>query len=47
LSLTKWGELPLAAIGAEFLLQIIADRAEEAALIMTTNLPVARGMRDA
>ena len=33
------GYVPLADIGAEFLFQIIADRAEKAALILTTNLP--------
>ena len=30
---------PLADIGAEFLFQVIAERAERAALIVTTNLP--------
>jgi DNA replication protein DnaC len=33
------GYVPLADVGAEFLFQIIADRAEKAALILTTNLP--------
>ena len=33
------GYVPLADIGAEFLFQVIADRAERAALIVTTNLP--------
>ncbi len=31
--------MPLADLGAEFLFQVIADRAEKAAVIMTTNLP--------
>ena len=31
--------MPLADIGAEFLFQVIAERAEKAALIVTTNLP--------
>ena len=31
--------MPLADIGAEFLFQVISDRAERAALILTTNLP--------
>jgi DNA replication protein DnaC len=31
--------VPLADIGAEFLFQVIAERAERAALIITTNLP--------
>ena len=33
------GYVPLADIGAEFLFQVIAERAERAALILTTNLP--------
>jgi DNA replication protein DnaC len=33
------GYVPLADVGAEFLFQVIADRAERAALIVTTNLP--------
>jgi DNA replication protein DnaC len=33
------GYVPLADIGAEFLYQVIADRTERAALILTTNLP--------
>jgi hypothetical protein len=33
------GYVPLAEIGAEFLFQVIAERAEKAALILTTNLP--------
>lgn len=33
------GYVPLADIGAELMFQIIADRAEKAALIVTTNLP--------
>lgn len=33
------GYLPLAEVGAEFLFQVIADRTERAALILTTNLP--------
>jgi DNA replication protein DnaC len=33
------GYVPLAEVGAEFLFQIVADRAEKAALILTTNLP--------
>ena len=31
--------MPLADLGAEFLFQVIAERAEKAAVIMTTNLP--------
>ncbi len=33
------GYVPLAEIGAEFLFQVIAERAERAAVIVTTNLP--------
>ncbi len=33
------GYVPLAEIGAEFLSQVIAERAERATLIVTTNLP--------
>jgi len=33
------GYVPLADIGAEFLFQVIAERAERSALIVTTNLP--------
>ena len=31
--------MPLAELGAELLFQVIADRAERAAVIITTNLP--------
>ena len=33
------GYVPLAEVGAEFLFQVIAERAERAAVIVTTNLP--------
>jgi DNA replication protein DnaC len=36
--------VPLAGIGAEFLFQVISDRAEKAALIVTTNLPFRSGL---
>jgi DNA replication protein DnaC len=35
----KLGYVPLAEVGAEFLFQVIAERAEKAAVIVTTNLP--------
>src|SRR5689334_10551901 len=38
-ALDEVGYVPLADIGAEFLFQVISDRAERAALIVTTNLP--------
>lgn len=37
--LDEVGYVPLADSGAEFLFQVIAERAERAALIVTTNLP--------
>ena len=39
IALDEVGYVPLADIGAEFLFQVISDRAEKAALILTTNLP--------
>jgi len=39
IALDEVGYVPLADIGAEFLFQVISDRAERAALILTTNLP--------
>ena len=38
-ALDEVGYVPLAEIGAEFLFQVIAERAEKAAVIVTTNLP--------
>ena len=39
IALDEVGYVPLAEVGAELLFQVIADRAERAALIITTNLP--------
>src|ERR1700745_679862 len=39
IALDEVGYVPLAEIGAEFLLQVIAERAEKAAVIVTNNLP--------
>jgi DNA replication protein DnaC len=39
IALDEVGYVPLADIGAEFLFQVISDRAERAAVIVTTNLP--------
>jgi DNA replication protein DnaC len=39
IALDEVGYVPRADIGAEFLFQVISDRAERAALIVTTNLP--------
>ena len=38
IALDEVGYVPLADVGAEFLFQVISDRAERAALIVTTNL---------
>jgi DNA replication protein DnaC len=38
-ALNEVGYVALAEIGAEFLFQVIAERAEKAAVIVTTNLP--------
>ena len=38
--MARWSRYDLIAIdGAEFLFQVVAERAEKAAVIMTTNLP--------
>lgn len=37
--LDEVGYVPLADVGAEFLFQVISERAERAAIIVTTNLP--------
>jgi DNA replication protein DnaC len=39
LAIDEVGYVPLAEVGAEFLFQVIAERAEKAAVIVTTNLP--------
>src|SRR5437773_351895 len=39
IAIDEVGYVPLADVGAEFLFQVIADRAEKAAVILTTNLP--------
>jgi DNA replication protein DnaC len=39
LAIDEVGYVPLADLGAEFLFQVIAERAEKAAVIMTTHLP--------
>jgi DNA replication protein DnaC len=39
IALDEVGYVPLAEVGAELLFQVVADRAERAALIITTNLP--------
>src|SRR5207245_264830 len=39
IAIDEVGYVPLAEVGAELLFQVIAERAEKAAVIMTTNLP--------
>jgi DNA replication protein DnaC len=39
IALDEVGYVPLAEVGAEFLFQVIAERAEQAAVIVTTKLP--------
>jgi len=39
IAIDEVGYVPMADIGAEFLFRVIAERAEKAAVILTTNLP--------
>jgi len=39
IALDEVGYVPLAHIGAEFLFQVISERAERVAILVTTNLP--------
>jgi DNA replication protein DnaC len=39
IAIDEVGYIPMAELGAEFLFQVIAERAEKAAVILTTNLP--------
>src|SRR3954453_13633139 len=39
IAIDEVGYVPLAEVGAEFLFQVIAERVERTAVIMTTNLP--------
>ena len=39
IAIDEVGYVPLAEVGAEFLFQVIADRSERKAVILTTNLP--------
>lgn len=39
IAIDEVGYVPLAEVGAEFLFQVIAERAEKSALMLTTNLP--------
>src|SRR6266496_2070861 len=39
IAIDEVGYVPLAEVGAEFLFQVVAERAEKAAVVLTTNLP--------
>src|SRR5579871_4942366 len=39
IAIDEVGYVPMADMGAEFLFQVVAERAEKAAVILTTNLP--------
>jgi DNA replication protein DnaC len=39
IAIDEVGYVPLAEVGAEFLFQVVAERAERMAVILTTNLP--------
>src|SRR5205814_342019 len=39
IAIDEVGYVPMADLGVEFLFQVIAERAEKAAVILTTNLP--------
>src|ERR1700752_5374297 len=39
IAIDEVGYVPLAEVGAEFLFQVVAERAEKAAVVITTNLP--------
>ncbi len=39
IAIDEVGYVPLAEVGAEFLFQVVAERAEKAAVIVTSNLP--------
>jgi DNA replication protein DnaC len=39
IAIDEVGYVPLAEVGAEFLFQVVAERAEKDAVVLTTNLP--------
>lgn len=45
IAIDEMGYVPLAEVGAKLLFQVIAERAEKAALIVTANLPLPRSGR--
>src|SRR5256712_11002861 len=42
IAIDEVGDVPLAELGAEFLFQVIAERAERSAGVVTTNLPLSQ-----
>jgi DNA replication protein DnaC len=42
IAIDEVGYLPMADVGAEFLFQVIAERAEKTAVMLTTNLPFSK-----
>jgi hypothetical protein len=45
IAIDQVGYMPLADLGAEFFVQVVPERAENAAVIMTTNLPFSEWTR--
>jgi DNA replication protein DnaC len=42
IAIDEVGYVPLAEVGAEFLFQVVTERAEKSAVILTTNLPFSK-----
>jgi DNA replication protein DnaC len=45
IAIDEVGYVPLAEVAAEFLFQVVAERAEKAAVVLTTNLPFSEWTR--
>ena len=45
IAIDEIGYVPMAEVGAEYLFQVIADRAEKATVLLTTNLPFSEWTR--
>jgi DNA replication protein DnaC len=45
IAIDEVGYVPLSEVGAEFLFQVIAERAERTAVVITTNLPFSEWTR--
>jgi DNA replication protein DnaC len=46
IAIDEVGYVPMAEVGAEYLFQVIADRAEKATVLLTTNLPFSEWTKD-